>query len=37
MLTITDIHYTKVINNNLVMFHPHLHRGIKKLFPNSFS
>jgi hypothetical protein len=32
MFTMTHPHYTKVINMNLAMFYPDLHRDIRKAF-----
>jgi len=32
LFTMTHSHYTKVINMNLAMFHPDLHRDIRKAF-----
>jgi hypothetical protein len=32
LFTMTHSHYTKVINMNLSMFHPDLHRDIRKAF-----
>ncbi len=32
LFTITHPHYTKVINMNLSMFHPDLHKDIRKAF-----
>jgi hypothetical protein len=32
LFTMTHPHYTKVINMNLAMFHPDLHRDLRKAF-----
>ena len=32
LFTMTHSNYTKVINMNLAMFHPDLHRDIRKVF-----
>lgn len=32
LFTMTHPHYTKVINMNLAVFHPDLHRDIRKAF-----